>query len=460
MVIGEGFMLKSWSRRRVSLNKRDKSCMTSLDRVKFKMISSGMETLASISNTQDAELDFLINATLYVGFLELIQLCTTPVPENVRGNLGKPPPMNFHNMNLLLQGLGMECSTRFRFQSFEDMNSLLVCFRFPHSIMLRNKSKCSREEMLLIALSRLHYPCRWSDLFIYFPGRSATFLCRAFYWFLDFLIYNWGYLLVNNMEFWKPYLSLSCEAIRIKLQNLNYPEWRQFHPPAGEPNGFDVALFIDNTIVAMCRPGGNTQEGPSAPRVPLEVQQAWWTGWKKLHGLKFQTVMLANGMDFQVFGPLSCRRNDLTSLTLSNFVRLLATLQENEPIQYAPFGDSAYEDIDGMKSGGGRGMASVRESIEWSYKDLKTMWKYMDYKHVLKLRGQSVGKIVFICMLLRNAHLTIYGSQINEHFVMLPPSLKEWTSQGPRARPLPDNCIWSDRYRAEDYYSDETEDEN
>ena len=83
MVIGEGFMLKSWSRRRVNLNKRDKSCMTSLDRVKFKMISSGMETLASISNTHDAELDFLINATLYVGFLELIQLCTTPVPENV-----------------------------------------------------------------------------------------------------------------------------------------------------------------------------------------------------------------------------------------------------------------------------------------------------------------------------------------------------------------------------------------
>ena len=89
--------------------------------------------------------------------------------------------------------------------------------------------------------------------------------------------------------------------------NLNWPNWRQFHPPANEPGGNCYAGFIDNTMFAFSRPGGNTDGGSSAPRVPKEVQQAWYTGWKKLHGMKWQTVILANGMDLHVFGPLSVR---------------------------------------------------------------------------------------------------------------------------------------------------------
>ena len=33
---------------------------------------------------------------------------------------------------------------------------------------------------------------------------------------------NWGYLLLNNMEYWKFSLAASCEAIRLKLMNLNW----------------------------------------------------------------------------------------------------------------------------------------------------------------------------------------------------------------------------------------------
>jgi len=134
----------------------------------------------------------------------------------------------------------------------------------------------------MISLMRLHYPLRWSDLYPWFPGRKRWFMQCAFYWFVDYMVYNWGYLLLNNMEYWRPYLVLSCEAIRIKLQNLNYASWRQAHPSIIEnrSRGFDYAMFIDNTMIAFCRPGGNTAEREAAPRVPLEVQQAWYTGWK------------------------------------------------------------------------------------------------------------------------------------------------------------------------------------
>ena len=275
------------------------------------------------------------------------------------------------------------------------------------------------------------------------------------------IISKWAYLLLNNLEWWKPYFAQSCDSIRVKLQNLNNINWRQFHDrPSqnyinGQPhfNGFRIAYFIDDTMFAFSRPGGNMTEGPAAPRVPTEVQEAWYNGWKKLHGMKWQTVILANGMDLHVYGPLSVRRNDLTALDKSDIERILREMFNADEIIYIIFGDSAFMVSDMMatnESYPGRGMSSVREIIEWSYKDVKQQWKYCDYKHILQLRKQPVAKIFFICLLLRNAYVTLHGSQAAEYFVMLPPSLENWTSQGRMAHPIPQNSIFNDEYNEED----------
>ena len=42
-------------------------------------------------------------------------------------------------------------------------------------------------------------------------------------------------------------------------------------------------------------------------------------------------------------------------------------------------GDSAYFDNDFLGTGGGRGIASCRETVEWTYKDDKSQWKHCDY---------------------------------------------------------------------------------
>jgi hypothetical protein len=80
-------------------------------------------------------------------------------------------------------------------------------------------------------------------------------------------------------------------------------------------------------------------------------------------------------------------------------------------------------------------MSSVRETIEWKYRDIKTTWKLCDYRHALKIREQPVAKIFFICMLLTDAYVCLHGNQTQEHFLLLPPTLQEWTRQGPAARP-------------------------
>ena len=68
---------------------------------------------------------------------------------------------------------------------------------------------------------------------------------------------------------------------------------------------------------------------------------------------------------------------------------------------------------------------------------MKTLWKYCDYRHCLKLRNQPLGKIILVCMLLRNAYVAMNGSQTCEYFICEPPSFEHWISQGPHAKPLP-----------------------
>jgi hypothetical protein len=188
-------------------------------------------------------------------------------------------------------------------------------------------------------------------------------------------------------------------------------------------------------MFAFCRPGGSLTDGPAAQRLPQQIQQAWWNGWKKLHGMKWQTIILANGMDAHVFGPISARENDLQSLNLSGIINLLSQLQQQSPIKYKLYGDSAYWDGEFIGTGGGRGMASVRETIEWSYAHVKTQWKYCNYESVLTLRRQPIAKIFFVCMLLRNVYVTLNGNQICEYMNIMPPTLEAWLSQGPQAKP-------------------------
>lgn len=281
-------------------------------------------------------------------------------------------------------------SSLFRFRSTQDLQRLMDGFQLPQNIKAKSYV-FSGQEVLMISLLRLSFPLRWLEVAMHFPGRSRQSLQAAFYWFLEFMIQRWGYLLLNNMSYWLDHMQGSAEAIRDKLQNLSVVGHRQFHPPCNaEQGGFAIFAFIDNTMVAMCRPGGPSTNGERAD--PL-MQRAWWTGWKKLHGMKWQTVTMANGMDFNVWGPASVRRNDLFTLAQSHILQNLKNVQEGKRLQFKIYGDSAYFDEQYLATGGGIGMSAVRESIEWRYKDLKTMWKYLDYRHVLKSRQQPISKM-------------------------------------------------------------------
>jgi len=111
---------------------------------------------------------------------------------------------------------------------------------------------------------------------------------------------------------------------------------------------FDIFGFIDCSIdridVPFSGPAGD-YEGAGRKPWYYPAQRAFYTRFKKLHGIKVETVFLPNGMS-TVFGPVSARRYDATGvngvLQMSNLNAFLVRIQTHYQHEYAAFGDSVY----------------------------------------------------------------------------------------------------------------------
>ena len=171
-----------------------------------------------------------------------------------------------------------------------------------------------------------------------------------------------------------------------------------------------------------------------------------------MHGMKWQTIDMPNGMNFHVYSPMTVRDNDLDALESSKINDKLVELQTARRNQYYIYGDSAYinitdshiharflnppegEDLTDFEKSLNKTMSSCREIIEWDYGDIGKYWKLVDYKHALQIRKMPVAEMYLIAMLLRNAYNTMNGSNTCEYFNMIPPTFESWVSQGPAER--------------------------
>ncbi len=63
----------------------------------------------------------------------------------------------------------------------------------------------------------------------------------------------------------------------------------------------------------------------------IDAQETVFSGWKKLHGIKVETVFLPNGI-LTVFGPVSARQNDRCTLALRGLDRSITLIQALLPL--------------------------------------------------------------------------------------------------------------------------------
>ena len=137
-------------------------------------------------------------------------------------------------------------SAKFRSYTPEDVQRFIQGFQFPDVVRIKGYVFTS-QEVVLISLSRLAFPLRWSDIQERFPGKGRKALQIAFYYFLDFCIVNLGYLILNNREYWVSKMVDQAEAIRRKLSELPYENWRLFFPP--QINLAALIFLLSSTIL-------------------------------------------------------------------------------------------------------------------------------------------------------------------------------------------------------------------
>jgi hypothetical protein len=291
----------------------------------------------------------------------------------------------------------------FRFRNKDQLQRLKEGFRIPDVVKTPSRHKFTGHEILIIGLYKLHQPTTLTDSFFKETmGLSPTSVSIGFHWFLN-------HLLTNNLAYWKPQLHCFADAIKNKIGLLN-PDI--VFPPVLDQNGFAIFGFIDNKMEETCRPGGGpAADGQGAPRNDPLLSRSWYTGWKKTHGMKWQSVDLPNGMTFHLWGGCSIRHNDLWTLRESKINEKIALLQTGSPHQFMIYGDSIYphrshirhrfqnDPNTAMENAINKAMSSCRESIEWNYGDLKKFWAALDFKNRLRLRQMPIAKL-FVCALL------------------------------------------------------------
>lgn len=72
-------------------------------------------------------------------------------------------------------------------------------------------------------------------------------------------------------------------------------------------------------------------------------------------------------------------------------------------------------------------MSSVREAVEWSYKDIKQQFTTMDFARMLKVRKAPIAQMYKMSILLWNVKVCLHGGgQVGMNFGCAPPTLQEY----------------------------------
>ena len=300
-----------------------------------------------------------------------------------------------------------ECKTELRF-SKNDLPDLLDVLDIPEKIICSQGTTCSGMEGLCILLKRLAYPCRYTDIVPRF-GRNPTTLCLIFNEVLDIVYDNHH----HQLDEWN----------RALLQPQQLLEYAGAIHARGAPLTSCFG-FIDGTLRPISRPKVN--------------QRIVYNGHKRLHGLKFQSVVTPNGMIASLHGPYEGQKHDSSMLNETN---LLQTLRRNALVNGEPlclYGDPAYPlgphlqmpfrgaQITADMRAYNKAMSQVRVTVEWLFGNITNFFKFIDFKKQMKIGLSAVGKLYVVSALLENARTCLYGNIVSDFFHVEPPRLHQY----------------------------------
>ena len=270
-----------------------------------------------------------------------------------------------------------QCWDRLRWRK-NDIPTLVRLLQLPDTVRLSHPSETRRGahhifsgiECLVVFLARMASPAPWTHNLDFLGGRSRPSYIIAFYFVLEHITQHFGHC-ISDINRWTAWAAVFAQAI----------------VSAGAPAPRCIG-FIDGTIRATCRPSRN--------------QQFAYTGYGRRHGLKFQSVVSPNGLITDLFGPILARRGDGYLLRQSQILQRMAAFCAAAGGNYYLYGDPAYPlnqyllrgfkgPMTAQQQAFSTAMSSVRESVEWGYAIIVSLFPFLDFKKRMKMLQMPVG---------------------------------------------------------------------
>ena len=303
-----------------------------------------------------------------------------------------------------------ECKVAFRFFK-NDVYMLKDVLEIPDEITCCNRLVVSGIEALCILLKRFSYPIRYSDMVPVF-ARPVAQLSMITTEIMNLIYNDQVHRLTSFQQEW--------------LSPVNLQRFAEVIHNAGAPLS-NCWGFVDGTVRPICRPG--------------TLQRTLYNGHKRVHAIKFQSVVAPNGLIANLYGPVEGRRHDSGMLADSGLLpqlRLYSRTPAGDPL--CIYGDMGYPlrtqlqtpfralRLTPLQQIFNTSMSSMRTSVEWVFGDIVNYFSFMDFRKNLKIGLSAIGKMYIVCALLTNARTCFYSSTTSNFFNLPPPSIHEYFS--------------------------------
>ena len=154
--------------------------------------------------------------------------------------------------------------------------------------------------------------------------------------------------------------------------------------------------------------------------------------------MKFQSIVLPNGLICNLSGPYEGERYDSTMLqelgVLTNLRRF--AFHNDDPL--CIFGDPAYPlgvhlqgpfkeaNLTPDMVAYNKAMSEVRVSVKWMFGNITKYFNFVDFKRQMKIHLSAIGKTYVVFAVLENARCCLYSNIVSTYFELSPPSLNEY----------------------------------
>ena len=169
-----------------------------------------------------------------------------------------------------------QCKDFFRFYK-NDIYRLANALRIPERFVLSNRCVEDGVQALVVFLARMAYPNRLTYLEFLF-NRPKTTISMIIQAVLDHI-----------------YDNFSDKISNLAQREDHFQEYADVIHAKGAPLKNCIG-FVDGTVRPLCR--------------PVRFQRTCYNGHKRVHAIKFQSVVTPDGLISHLYGPIEGRRHD------------------------------------------------------------------------------------------------------------------------------------------------------